>query len=94
MWVCTEWSLPDEIAEVIGFHHTPLLSERYVEEVRIMHLADSISTNYYEKLLGNSNTFIYADKIMETLNVDKEFIENIIMKLPSEIDKLNRKIIL
>lgn len=94
MWICKEWSLPDEIAEVVGFHHTPLLAETYADEVKVMHLADSISANYYEKLLGNDTTFIYAEKIMEELNVDKEFIDSIIKRLPSEIDKLNKIIIL
>lgn len=94
MWICEEWGLPDEIAEVVAFHHSPLLSKRYMNEIRIMHLADSISTNYYERLIGNHTTFIYAEKIMKILNVDKEFIQDIIKRLPSEIDKLNRKITL
>lgn len=94
MWICKEWGLPDEIAEVVGFHHAPFLAEKYVNEVRIMHLADSISTNYYEKLLGNDTTFIYTDKIIDTLNVGKDFIDSIIKKLPSEIEKLNRRIVL
>lgn len=89
MWICEEWGLPDEIAEVVAFHHSPLLSKRYMNEIRIMHLADSISTNYYERLIGNHTTFIYAEKIMKILNVDKEFIQDIIKRLPSEIDKLN-----
>ncbi|HHT97537.1 MAG TPA: HDOD domain-containing protein [Clostridiales bacterium] len=92
MWICKEWNLPDEIAEVIGFHHTPLLAESYLNEVRIMHLADSISTNYYEKLLGNNTTFIYAERIMKMLNVDKELIDRLIKNLPSEINKVNRRI--
>ena len=91
MWICKEWGLPDEIAEVVGYHHTPSLAKKYVDDVNIMHLADSISTNYYEKLLGNHTTFIYADKIMEKYNIDKEFIDSIINKLPSEVDKLNRR---
>ncbi|NLP15629.1 MAG: HDOD domain-containing protein [Clostridiales bacterium] len=91
LWICKEWGLPDEIAEVVGYHHTPSLAKKYVDDVNIMHLADSISTNYYEKLLGNHTTFIYADKIMEKYNIDKEFIDSIINKLPSEVDKLNRR---
>lgn len=94
MWICEEWGLPDEIAAIVGFHHTPLLSKKHVDAVRIMYLADSISTNYYEKLLGNNTTFIYVDKLMEALKVDKEFIENIIVKLSSEIDIFNQMITL
>lgn len=89
-WICKEWGLPDEISDVVGFHHTPLLTDRNLDEVRIIHLADSISTNYYERLLGNNTTFIYTNKIMEALNVNREFIDYIIEKIPSEVDKLNR----
>ena len=91
LWICKEWGLPDEIAEIVGYHHTPLLAKNYINEVKIMHLADSISTDYYEKLLGIHTTFIYADKIMESLNIDKDFMDDIIRRLPSEINKLNRK---
>lgn len=91
-WICGEWGLPDEIAAVVGYHHTPLLTQNYVDEVKIMHLADSISTNYYEKLIGNDTTFIYVGKLMEALKVDKEFIDSIIMELPSVVDTLNQLI--
>ncbi len=94
MWLCKEWNLPDEIADVVGFHHSPLLAENHQDEVKIMHLGDSISTSYYEKLLGNPSTFIFADKILKSLNVDKEFVKHIIKTLPIEVDKLNQHIIL
>jgi HD-like signal output (HDOD) protein len=90
LWICQEWGLPEEIAAVVGFHHTPYRAEKYADEVKIMHLADSISTNYYEKLLGNSSTFIYADKLMDELKIDKDFVESIIVKLPSEVDTLKQ----
>ncbi len=89
-WICTEWGLPDEISDIVAFHHTPLLADRNMDEVRIIHLADSISTNYYERLLGNNTTFIYTNKMMEALNVNREFIEYIIKKIPSEVEKLNK----
>lgn len=94
MWLCEEWGLPNEIAEIVGFHHSPMLSKNHVEEVRIMHLGDLISTTYYEKLLGNESTFMYAENIMKSLNVDKAFIDNVIKNLPEKINKLSGKIIL
>lgn len=90
-WLCKEWNLPDELGQVVGYHHTPLLAEKYLNEVYIMHLADSISTDYYQALLGTSTTFVYAEKVREALNLDKEFINKISKKLPSEINKLNRQ---
>lgn len=92
-WICQEWGLPDEISDVVGLHHTPMLAKKNIDEVRIIHLADSISTNYYEKLLGNNTTFIYTNKIMEALNVSKEFIDYVAEKIPAEVEKLYRIII-
>lgn len=90
MWICQEWGLPDETAAVVGFHHTPYLTKKHVNEVKIMHLADSISADYYEKLIGNKSTFIFVDRLMNELGVDKEFVQSIIEKLPIEVDTLNR----
>lgn len=90
MWICKEWGLPDEISDIIGFHHTPMLTGRNMDEVRIIHLADSISTNYYEKLLGNNTTFVYTNKVMEALNVNREFIDYVVEKIPAEVEKLYR----
>lgn len=92
LWLCKEWGLPDEIAEIVGFHHTPFLSKTNRTEVEIMHLGDAISTNYYEKLLGNETTFILLDRIMESLGVTKKFVDEIIEKLPKEVQKVNRTI--
>ena len=92
-WICKEWGLPDEILDVVALHHTPLLADRNIDEVRIIYLADSISTNYYERLLGNNTTFVYTNKIMEALNVNREFIDYIRERIPSEVEKLNRVIL-
>lgn len=94
VWVCEEWGLPNEIIEVVGYHHTPFLSKQDVDDVKIMHLADSISTNYYERLLGNHTAYVYAEKVMKALNISKEQVDHIIRDLPSEVDKLHQKIIL
>lgn len=90
LWLCKEWGLPDEIAEIVGFHHTPYSSSsEYITEVKIMYLADSISTNYYQQLLGNEITFQYAEEIMEALKITKEFMDEIIDVLPKEVEKIN-----
>lgn len=94
MWLCEELGLPKEILAVVAYHHSPLLSKNYIDEVKIMHLADSISTNYYERLLGNHTTFIHTDRIMESLKLSKDFIDDLTIRLPVEIEKLNNAIIL
>lgn len=89
-WICKEWGLPDEIAQIVGFHHTPFLSNQYTTEIQIVHLGDSISANYYEKLIGNKTAFIFSEKVMESLGVNKEFVIEIIKKLPKEVAKINQ----
>ena len=90
MWLCKEWGLPEEISEIIGYHHSPLLYGKPSNEVKIMYLADAISTNYYNNLLGTKTTFIHTDKAREELNLSKEFIDEIAEKLPQEIERTNR----
>jgi len=90
LWICKKIGLQQEVLEMVAFHHTPFLTKKYITEVQIMHLGDSISTNYYKKLLGNERTFIYAEKIMNNLGVDKEFVDEIIRILPKEVGKVNR----
>jgi len=89
MWICKKWGLPEEFIEIAGYHHTPFIDNQFSNEVKIMHLADSISTNYYEKLLGNKKTFIYSNKTRKLLNLSEDFIEEIAKKLPKEVDRIN-----
>lgn len=90
MWLCREWGIPEEIVEVIGYHHYPFIHKQTSNEVKIMYLADSISTDYYENLLGTDRSFIYTNKVTEVLNLSKELIDNIIEKLPQEVNKIIR----
>lgn len=89
MWLCKKWGLPEEIAEIVGYHHSPFIKNNTSNEVRIIHLADSISTNYYEKLLGTNKTYIYADRTRQLLNLSKEFVEDLAQQLPNEVDRIN-----
>lgn len=88
MWICEQWGLPNEIKEVIGYHHQPFTKCGAGDAVKIMHLADSISANYYEKLLGDEKSFIYNDKIREILNLSTEFVQKVAEKLPGEVEKI------
>jgi len=76
--------------EVVGHHHYPFQSVYAGNEVRIIYLADSISTNYYVKLLGTDTTFNYTDITMEMLNLSREVTEDIALRLPEEVERVNR----
>lgn len=90
MWICKEWGLPEEITDVVGYHHTPFINNKTSNELKIMHLADSISTNYYEKLLGDDKGLLYLDKTRELLNLSREFVDSIAATLPEKVDKVSR----
>ncbi|MFT4143456.1 MAG: HDOD domain-containing protein [Mobilitalea sp.] len=91
-WICEECGLNEEISDVVGYHHTPFLSKEHSTEVKIMHLADSISTYYYEKLLGNETNLIYSERIREELKLPKDFINEAALLLPGRIDNFNQTI--
>ncbi|NLM44573.1 MAG: HDOD domain-containing protein [Clostridiales bacterium] len=92
MWLCDEWGIPDEIKEVVGYHHYPFTNSNTSNEVRIMYLADFISANYYQKLLGSKISFNYSDRVMELLNINKELIDEIAIILPREVERINNAI--
>jgi HD-like signal output (HDOD) protein len=89
MWICKKWGLPDEICDIVGYHHTPFINKSS-DEVVVMHLADSISTIYYEKLLGSYNSAIYFDKTRELLKLSKDFVEKLVLRLPQEVDRISK----
>ncbi|NLM03746.1 MAG: HDOD domain-containing protein [Clostridiales bacterium] len=90
MWICNRWGLSQEIVDVVGYHHSPFLDNDFSNEVLIMHLADSISTNYYERLLGNKSTFRYSEKIRKTLGLSKDFVNQLVIDIPKEVGKIDR----
>jgi len=90
MWLCREWGFPDEICDVVGYHHSPLLNKEPRNEVKIMYLADYISAMHFENLVGTGCTFTYAERVKEELGLTKEFIDELVSALPDEVEKLIR----
>lgn len=90
MWICEKWGLPKAICEVVGYHHTPFTNSTKNEEVIMVHLADSISTHYYENLMGLKSDFVYSERSRKELTISKEFIESLVKEMPNEINKAER----
>lgn len=91
MWLCEKWGLPREIVEIVGYHHTPFKQSDTSNEVKIMFLADFICASFYEKLLGDEETFIlYSNKVREELNLSEEFILHVAKRMPEEVEKISR----
>ncbi|HHW21279.1 MAG TPA: HDOD domain-containing protein [Clostridiaceae bacterium] len=90
MWVCKEWGLPEEIVEIVGYHHSPLVSCKAEKEVKIMYIADYVSASYYESLLGTGFSFTYVDPVRKSLNLSEKFIDTIVEKLPERVESISR----
>lgn len=92
-WLCRKWNIRDDIMNIVEFHHTPFLTKANIEEVQIMYVADAISTEYYEKLLGVNLNREISNRVMEELGLTKEIIDTVVRDLPKEIEKANKYIL-
>ncbi len=91
-WFCGVCGLSSEVIDIVRYHHSPFLIKEQSDEVKIMHLADSISTNYYEKLLGNETNLIYSERVRSEIKLSTDFIEEVSRELPDRVDKFNQTI--
>lgn len=85
-WLCRRWNLPDDIISIVEFHHAPLIAKAHTAEVRLIHVADVISTEYYEKLLGISLNHNISAHIMSSLGITAEDREAVAEALPREVE--------
>lgn len=89
-WICKKWGIPEDIGLVAEYHHSPLNSKENTDEMKLIHLADSISTEYYEMLLGFQMSHPIQSQVMEDLHVTREMLEDIGKELPAEIEKVSK----
>jgi HD-like signal output (HDOD) protein len=88
-WLCRKWNIREDINEIVHMHHTPFMAKNNIQEVQLIYVADSISTQYYEKLLGVNLNYEISDRIMEELGITKEDIRSIISEFPKELEKVS-----
>lgn len=91
-WQCENWQLPEDFKTIVEHHHTPLLAKKYVEEVNIMSLSDSISSLYYERLLGFNTKYELNKNVMNKLGITENDIEEISSVLPQKIEEANKQL--
>jgi len=91
-WQCEKWGLPDDIKAIVEHHHTPLLAEKYLEEVNIMCLADSISSFYYERLLCLNTRYVFNENVMKKLGITEDDIEEISRVLPQKVEEADKQL--
>jgi HD-like signal output (HDOD) protein len=88
-WLCRKWNIREDIINIVEFHHSPLLSRLNTCEVQLLHLADIISTEYYEKLLGINLNHGISNQMMVSLGLTEADIKYVVEKLPEEMARLN-----
>lgn len=86
LWLCNKWELPDEIGNIVAFHHRPKATSQNAEEVLLFYKADILSTIYYESLMG-INPFIDKNRIIASLNLEPQVVTKITEQLPEEVQK-------
>lgn len=92
VWLCEKWDLPNDFIGIIGFHHAPLLATSNSNEIKITHLADAISTNYYEDLLGIGGNHPYSEEVIKSIGVTQENINEIQERLPEAVEVFRKLI--
>ena len=86
-WLCDRWNLPEDIASMVRYHHTPYRAPNLTREVRILYVADVIGTLYYERLLNISTEVRLPERrIMESLGLRIEDVERIGRELHDKVE--------
>lgn len=86
-WICKRWKIREDITNIVEFHHRPFLTKANTIELKLMYIADAISTEYYEKLLGVNLNHRINKQVMDSLGVTESQIQIIKNELPGEIEK-------
>ncbi len=85
-WICERWRLPEDITHMVCFHHRPYTASAYAEELKHLHIADLISTNYYERLIGFRHTDTYPLEMLKQIGTTVQEVEQIGVDLPGLVD--------
>ncbi len=87
-WLCRKWNIRKDITNIVEFHHTPFIPNENIEEVQLIYLADVISTEYYERLLGMNPYHEISKKLIKSLALTNEDIQAVIKAFPKELEKV------
>lgn len=88
-WLCRKWNIREDITNIVEYHHTPFLAKTNSDDVKLIYVADVISTEYYERLLGVNINHEISDQIMDSLGITNVDRKAVIDALPQEVDKLH-----
>lgn len=86
-WVCTKWHLPPDIRNVVQYHHAPRRAQVNKQEIIIMHIADTISFNYYESLRESVHKYEIDADLVESLGLSMAQILKVEEALPQRVER-------
>lgn len=87
-WFCRKWNIRDDITNIVEFHHLPFSAKANAKEVQLIYIADVISSEYYERLLGVNLNHDINNKVIESLGLTNEQIQAVIRAFPKELEKV------
>ena len=82
------WEIPDHLAEVTRWHHSPDGCEHMRSAVDLVHMADSLS---FEAGVGTGSdglNYRPCDEAVERLGVDRELSEKVILAMTERLQEL------
>lgn len=82
-----KWKIPEEIVDVIEYHHHPQNAKLSVRDAKIVYLANFISNN---RGIDNGTGFFpegFYDDIWEDLNLQVDSMPDLIASVESEVEK-------
>ena len=85
--MCTKWHLPPDIRNVVQYHHAPRRAQVNKQEIIIMHIADTISFNYYESLRESVHKYEIEADLVESLGLSMAQILKVEEALPQRVER-------
>lgn len=86
-WLCQKWNIPLDIANIIRYHHSPRQAAVDKKELFLVSIGDTISMNYYERMLDSNHQYRIDTYIMESVGLSMQQIMEVQDRLPSKVDK-------
>ncbi len=76
-WLAEKWDLPAPILNAIRYHHYPSLSESFMEQVAIVHIADFIATQHILSVTSGDPGYPFDVSTLEVLSLDEHAVDEL-----------------
>lgn len=86
-WIAERWNLPEDMTEIIRYHHTPRRGKINREDTILLYIGDTISMSYYETLLSRSHTYSLDSDLVGELGLSMEGIDRVATDLPARVEQ-------